>query len=377
VSPGIRFTASGFAEGLVASRPIGPYNPPGPGPTDTITSAIGRLHEAVAELRLGPLDVYAGYGRVVWGRLDELQPTDVINPLDISRFFFEGRNEARLPVPIARGRFYFSDDAWLEGVYVPAFRRARFDLLDEETSPFNITPDPQLAVCLAIGCPPLPIPVEERRPTTSWTNAQGGARFNATIGTFDWSVSAWRGFEAFPLASLEAAGPRASLVSTHPRFTMLGADFETVRGEWGMRGEVAAFVDDSFQGANLAVVPGASWDAGLGVDRRAGSYQFSGTVLVHRERPDAVASAGLDARTDLSLVFSSDRTFARERYRLRAFSVFNASEASAFLRAIGVAKLTDDVALEGSGGWFAGDGRDTIGRFNDSDFLYLRLKYYF
>ena len=30
-------------------------------------------------------------------------------------------------------------------------------------------------------------------------------RFNATVGTLDWSVSAYRGFEAFPLVSLEGA----------------------------------------------------------------------------------------------------------------------------------------------------------------------------
>ena len=73
----------------------------------------------------------------------------------------------------------------------------------------------------------------------------------------------------------------------------------------------------------------------------------------------------------------ADRTFARERYRLRAFSVVNATEASSFLRGIGIAKLTDDLAVETSIGWFAGEGRDTIGRFSDSDFGYVRLKYYF
>jgi hypothetical protein len=41
------------------------------------------------------------------------------------------------------------------------------------------------------------------------------------------------------------------------------------------------------------------------------------------------------------------------------------------------AKIRDNVALEGSGGWFVGDGRDIIGRFADSDFLYARVKYYF
>ena len=47
--------------------------------------------------------VGSGFTRVVWGRLDEIQPTDVINPLDVSRFFFEGRAEARLPVALVRG----------------------------------------------------------------------------------------------------------------------------------------------------------------------------------------------------------------------------------------------------------------------------------
>ena len=65
---------------------------------------------------------------------------------------------------------------------------------------------------------------------------------------------------------------------------MIGGDFETVRGEWGMRGEVAAFVDDNFQSADLRVDEGTSFDAGAGVDRKAGSYRISGTVLFHHER---------------------------------------------------------------------------------------------
>ena len=57
--------------------------------------------------------------------------------------------------------------------------------------------------------------------------------------------------------------------------------------------------------------------------------------------------------------------------------VYTPSEGSSFIRVIATAKLFDDLALEGSGGVFAGDGRDAIGRFGDSDFVYARLKYYF
>jgi hypothetical protein len=40
-------------------------------------------------------------------------------------------------------------------------------------------------------------------------------------------------------------------------------------------------------------------------------------------------------------------------------------------------KPADDIAIETSIGWFAGEGNDTITQFGDRDFGYIRLKYYF
>jgi hypothetical protein len=373
--PYLLITLSGFAEGLLARRPDGPSFEPG-----TVTDAVARVHEATLDITGERFGLYAGFGRVIWGRLDELQPTDVVNPLDVSRFFFEGRSEARLPVAVVRGRAFLSESATVEAVYVPAFRRGRFDQLDEPTSPFNLaTPlTRDIAVCLAIGCPTLPIQIDNREPSFSFGNAQGGARFSATTRRVDWSVSAYRGFESF--AIYEAQPGRVVPDGVFPRFTMIGADFETVRGEWGLRGELAAFVDDSFQSPLLRVVDGRSFDAGVGVDRRAGNYRVSGTVMMHRERYDMpmLTSDGIeDGRTDVTLMVSADRTFSRERYQVRVFAVANPGESSGFARAIATASLRDNVALEGSAGWFIGDGRDSIGRFADSDFGYVRLKYHF
>ena len=60
-------------------------------------------------------DLRVGYTRIVWGRLDEFLPTDVVNPQDISRFFFEGRTEGRMPVGLVRVRWLPSDRYTLEG----------------------------------------------------------------------------------------------------------------------------------------------------------------------------------------------------------------------------------------------------------------------
>jgi hypothetical protein len=356
-----------------------------PGHTDVAT-AIVRVQDGSARYTTSRFDLLAGFSRVVWGRLDEVQPTDVVNPLDVSRFFFDGRSEARLPVGLIRARAFLSEGATIEGVYVPFFRRGRFDQLDEPTSPFNIEASvaPGAAACPAIGCPGvLPIATRQREPPAAFRNAQGGARFSATTGRLDWSVSAYRGFEPFGFGTFGAISPEAAVVPidiVYPRFTMIGGDFETVRGPWGLRGEVAAFVDDNFQHQSLKVVGGSSIDAGAGLDRKAGDYRISGSVLVHHESYDEpiLREDGLQrARSEVSLILSADRSFAAERYQVRTFGVYNATESSAFLRAIATAKLRDNVSLEGSAGWFAGEGGTVIGRFSDSDFGYVRVKWYF
>jgi hypothetical protein len=359
-NPRIRITLSGFAEGLLSRRLIGPE----PDHTGRVTDAVARVHDAHVELTWRKLDLLLGTARIVWGRLDELQPTDVINPLDVSRFFFEGRSEARLPVLLARARVELSEGAAIEAVYVPFFRRGRFDQLDEPTSPFNIA-----------GAS------DRQTPPRTAENAQGGLRFSATAGRVDWSVSAYRGLEPFGVFVASPAGAREIRISEiYPRFTMFGGDVETVSGPWGFRGEAALFTEDSFQSSSLQRISGRSIDAGVGLDRRAGDYTIGATVLVHAESYDAplVSNGGVsDGRSDVSLIASTDRTFARERYRLRGFAVYNASESSGFLRGIGVVSLKDNLALEGSAGWFIGSGRDVIGRFSSDDFGYLRLKYYF
>jgi hypothetical protein len=374
---------AGFVEGLVADRDR----------AGLVRDAIVRPQEAYIEVAADRADLRVGYSRVVWGRLDEIQPTDVVNPLDLARYFFEGRGEARLPVALVRGRAFFGERATVDALLVPKFRRGTFDQLDEDSSPFNLEADQ--VVCLGIGvCPPLDVDVRE--PALALGNLQGGARLSATTGRVDWAISAWRGFDTFGVYDVLPPDPLAltptlRAVRSFPRQTMIGGDFETARGSWAFRGEAASFFTDD-QADRL--------DAGAGFDRRAGEYHVSGTVLVHHEsaRDDAregsgvvtPPDAGLDAPptertaayTSLSFVSSAERTFGRERYRSRAFVVYNATERTVFARNITSMEVVENVVLEGSIGWFFGSGRDPVARdvvtrFGDRDFLYARLRVHF
>ena len=141
----------------------------------------------------------------------------------------------------------------------------------------------------------------------------------------------------------------------------------------GVRGEVAAFVDDNFQSPSSARA-GHSLDAGRRgrSPRRRLPDQRDGALPSRSRRADSG-----DAVVACPGVVSADRTFSRERYALRAFGVANTSEGSGFCPRHRTGELGDNLALEGSIGWFVGEGRDLIGRFADSDFIYVRLKHYF
>ena len=118
-------------------------------------------------------------------------------------------------------------------------------------------------------------------------------------------MSAYRGFEPFGVFQLTADAPAVEEV--FPRFTMVGGDFETVRGEWGIRGEVAAFVNDSFQSAVAPrAMDGRSVEGGVGADRKAGDFRVSGNVLVRRRFVDDGPATAFD-ETDVNLIASIDQ----------------------------------------------------------------------
>jgi len=344
----LRLKFDGSVDGLVADR------------SGRVNDVSVRARDAWVEVRGSKADLRVGYGRLVWGRLDEIMPSDVLNPIESSRYFLEGRAEARLPVAFARSRVFFTDDTSLEAIVSLPGRRGRFDELDEATSPFNLLRDLVLPAGLIDN-------IDRREPKAEWRNLQGGGRVSTTLGRVDASVSAYRGFESFGTVSLEPSVVPlvvGTLVERYARFTMVAADAEAIVGPWAIRAETAYFPDR------------AAVDAGVGVDRSAGDYRVFTSVMWHRDWTTEGPSV---VNHDLSLISSIERRFARDRYMVRVFGVSNPVDASGFVRGVAAWTVRDNVALEVSGGVFFGeaDSTDTLSRFRDRDFAFARVRWFF
>ena len=353
-----------FVEGLAADR------------RGATGDAIARVREAWLQIAGRRADLRVGFGRLVWGRLDEIQPTDVINPIDASRFFLNGREDARLAVPLMRGRIFPSERLTIEGVLVPLFRRATFDELDEATSPFNLINDAILPAGLALAS----AEIDRQTPAGVAARLSGGARVSMTMGKVDVAGAVYRGRDGFGVITFEpdfgiAPAPLVvgRLVERFPRFTMVGGDVETVIGEWALRGETAVFVEKTFVSASRpGLVSGRAMDAGAGADRRAGAFHVFASVILHREWSAEDASI---ARTDVNVIGSVERAFGRDRWRVRGFAVANPADRSGFVRGLAAWKLRDRVSIEASAGAFLGSGDDTIARFSGRDFVSGRVRY--
>jgi len=399
LGPHVRINLAGYVDGLVADRGVFRLKAEATSGAGNNSSGFRLQAEGTRDAIVRPADLYidvvtqhfdirAGAARLVWGRLDEFQPTDVVNPIDLSRFVMEGRSEARLPVGLVRARVFLPKSTTLEAVAVPYFRRGRFDQLDEPSSPFNLT--------RSNGTPEggaLQVTRVTDEPHTGADSLQGGVRLTSTTARVDWAVSTYRGLRTFPISTLAAGADQVGPYETtslvirefFPRFTMVGGDFETVHGPWGFRGEVAAFVDDELQSVRAVQgVAGRSITAGLGVDRKAGDYRIAANALwswsgVDDADPIAQTFIGDHEveRTDVSLVVAADRSFARETRTLRVFAVYDPAEATTFTRVIGAVSVRDNVWIEGSAGVFTGSSLDVIGRLTQRDFAYARLKVFF
>ncbi|MGD2118353.1 MAG: hypothetical protein PVG66_08350 [Chromatiales bacterium] len=251
-----------------------------------------------------------GAQKVIWGRIDEIPPTDRLSTQDINRFILDDLADRRRARPMIRYEAFSGANKY-DLFFLPVFREAELPDTDSIWYPIDrsrgkilgIETTPAYAAAMASST------IVENAPDS---DGGVGLRFSRTQGDLDYAVTIQHGRQTVPYFSYDPIGN--SFTALYPRSTAVGFDlgFESSGITWRFE---SAFIDEVTVTRNNfshTEVEGFNWAAGMEFfpgdgDSRV-NLQLAGNHLLNTpnilEREDIYNFNG-----------SVEIPFARERWR--------------------------------------------------------------
>ena len=181
------------------------------------------LWEAYVEISsflLDELDLKVGKQRIAWGTADKFNPTDNLNPNDLTDFL---DFEAKVPSLALKAGYYLGDYT-ITGVWVPIFEPALF---------------PSGGTQAFLGQMPDRVEVPARTPE----NGMFAIKLSGTAFNLDYSLSYFNGFDDIPVEFDNSEG----LEMGFPEMQVVGFDFAGEFRSVGFWGEVALFFPEEIK----------------------------------------------------------------------------------------------------------------------------------
>lgn len=336
---------------------------------DTYTGQV--LDQYESEVELGEtfiqgsltrrLDVKIGRQIVVWGTLDSLRVTDVLNPLDLRVPGLIDIEDLRLPVSMARLDYYWGDWSF-SGMVIPEIRFSKFPVFGSDFYPSAV---------------PLP---QEDKPGDRFSNAEYAA---AITGVFSgWDI-AFYGADIYDESTQIKAASLSPLlyVRQHPRVKMLGMASNVATGNWLLKAESAWLSGLTF--TQTGDESYARLDAGAGIEYSG----FRNTTLsleaanqhIFHYNPILVSSPDEIRKDTFQWAFRWVKDYLNDTLTLTFLTTAFGIEArdGAFMRVDAEYDVTDNLSLlTGFVFYQSGD----IGRFKgagDNDRWFMQVSYSF
>lgn len=214
------------------------------------------IDEAYLDVYTGQVDIRLGIQKFAWGRLDEINPTDNLNPEDLTEGGTNDEVDRKIGVPALKVNAY-SDAANVEVAFVPFYVPYRLPDREERWFPRVLVPPESVDAGATVGRVPVRTYYRDiDLPPRTMRNAEAGIRVSRLVSGWDLSASYFTGFDPMPLSesvvdvdvtlvnplSLEyTAASRVTLMPALHRIHVFGFDFTGTLGDFTLRGEYAYF----------------------------------------------------------------------------------------------------------------------------------------
>jgi len=226
-----------------------------------VESAKCDVREAWAAFNVKGVDVKVGRQIIVWGRADAINPTNNITPQNQLVLSSEV-DDSRLGNELLQFKTKIGQST-IQGIWVPSYRSDVL-LLNSSILPAGVS----------INNPVYP--------DFRFTNGSYALRVDFTTPSVDGSVSYFNGNATLPGFDWAMDASGLSLTPKAYRMHVIGGDFSTTAGAYGLRGEVAAKIPTGDY-ENTAYIPHPFGQLVLGVDRSFGDFsvlvQYAGLYV--------------------------------------------------------------------------------------------------
>lgn len=197
-----------------------------------------RPYEVYLNFSRGNLGLRIGKQIFAWGKADEINPTDNLNPHDFYEFAVSEREERKIPVWALKAEYYLGAYK-VEGIWVPYFEE--MDSADRETD-WQTWPQRGLKSLQAIPG----FRLEEKEPPDNARSSTVAFKLSQSSSAWDGSVSYLYGWDFEPFARLGGRPFPLQIRLRNSRIHVLGTDFSVPYRQVVLKGEAAYFLGSHF-----------------------------------------------------------------------------------------------------------------------------------
>lgn len=292
------------------------------------------LKEAYLKFTKPSYSLKIGRQTVTWGKLDDIIVLDRVNPQEYKWFILWDKQERKIPVFMAKYDYY-GNNYQIETVIVPFFKPSYVRFFGSDWAVFGhlkeVIEDGSYSQSIKNIIKSIKVHEKDRFSEQVLENMQGGIRVKGTFKGIDWSIYYMYFYNDTPtlrertskgntvkkflyiptnsnLSQLVAQNPSGDdliLDREYSRLHIIGVDFETVAGNYGLRGELGFFYNKPFLRENFSYIEKNTLCAGIGIDHTTSGNLYWNLQFIE------------------DIVFSYENLFSQEEYSHQITSTFS------------------------------------------------------
>jgi len=361
--------------------------------------------EAFIESRQENYSLSFGRQTVTWGKLDDFVVLDRMTPQDFKWFALFDKQERKLPTLMLKHNYY-AENWKLETLFLPGFEPSEVDFFGSDWAVFGqlkegIERDSYSAVTKSMV---RGISIEDKDNLTdqSFKNSQFGVRLGSRIMDVDYALYYMYIYNPIPtlrektstgntvkrflydptlanLNALASVGPSATdltLEKEYPRTNIIGMDWETVLGAYGLRGELGIFFDLPYLRGDFSYVTKDALSIGIGADHTTENNLYFNVQLVENYIFDYEDLFAQEKNTQ-QLTGTLKKDYLNGNLVFNFDWAWNISHRDSMFNPEMKYKFENGVDVALGGFIFDGALSTVLGRYSAKDLLYLEIKYQF